>query len=283
MKLSQIKFFCAVVEHGTVAAAAKALNCVPSNITIRVRELESQLNVALFIRERNRLFVTPEGRLLYEKAGTLLALASETQQLFEGNQPSGSLNVGALDAVLSNHLPPHIANYRRARPRVRLNIHPGHSFALERRLVDGELDVIVSDGPIEHPLLASSIAFRESLMLITPKAIRRVSAEWYAEHELYVFGTSCYYRQLVDAWISRNQVTPRAVLEIESYPIMFACVAAGHGFAFVPASFFATYQRGYSVRAHQLDDIGSADTYFVWRKHQASALVPDFIDNCLLD
>ncbi|MCR3845056.1 LysR family transcriptional regulator, partial [Pseudomonas aeruginosa] len=61
MKLSQLGFFCAVVERGTIAAAAEQLHCVPSNITTRLRELEGQLGVALFNRERNRLLVTPEG------------------------------------------------------------------------------------------------------------------------------------------------------------------------------------------------------------------------------
>ncbi|POC69892.1 LysR family transcriptional regulator, partial [Vibrio vulnificus] len=47
MKLSQLGFFCAVVERGTIAAAAEQLHCVPSNITTRLRELEGQLGIAL--------------------------------------------------------------------------------------------------------------------------------------------------------------------------------------------------------------------------------------------
>ncbi|MBF3041625.1 LysR family transcriptional regulator, partial [Pseudomonas aeruginosa] len=86
MKLSQLGFFCAVVERGTIAAAAEQLHCVPSNITTRLRELEGQLGVALFNRERNRLLVTPEGRLLYRHATRLLALADETAALFAGDQ-----------------------------------------------------------------------------------------------------------------------------------------------------------------------------------------------------
>jgi DNA-binding transcriptional LysR family regulator len=52
MKLSQLSFFCAVVEHGTVAAAAEQLHCVPSNVTTRLKELEEQLETTLFDREK---------------------------------------------------------------------------------------------------------------------------------------------------------------------------------------------------------------------------------------
>ncbi len=158
MKLSQLGFFCAVVERGTIAAAAEQLHCVPSNITTRLRELEGQLGIALFNRERNRLLVTPEGRLLYRHARRLLALADETAALFAGDQAHGALRVGALDVALANHLPQRLARYRRESPGVELHIRPEHSLLLERLLMEGELDLIVTDGPIEHPLLASRLA-----------------------------------------------------------------------------------------------------------------------------
>ena len=44
MKLSQLRFFCAVVEYKTIAAAARELHCVPSNVTLRIKELEDSLS-----------------------------------------------------------------------------------------------------------------------------------------------------------------------------------------------------------------------------------------------
>ena len=61
MKLSQLKFFCTVVEHKTIAAAARELHCVPSNVTLRLRELEESLGGELFFRDKNRLYVNPKG------------------------------------------------------------------------------------------------------------------------------------------------------------------------------------------------------------------------------
>ncbi|MCC5774226.1 LysR family transcriptional regulator, partial [Klebsiella pneumoniae] len=120
------------------------LHCVPSNITTRLRELEGQLGVALFNRERHRLLVTPEGRLLYRHARRLLALADETAALFAGDQAQGALRVGALDVALANHLPQRLARYRRESPGVELHIRPEHSLLLERLLMEGELDLIVT-------------------------------------------------------------------------------------------------------------------------------------------
>lgn len=179
----------------------------------RLRELEGQLGVALFNRERNRLLVTPEGRLLYRHARRLLALADETAALFAGDQAHGALRVGALDVALANHLPQRLARYRRESPGVELHIRPEHSLLLERLLMEGELDLIVTDGPIEHPLLVSRLAFRERLLRVTPADLPAPTPEDLASLELYVFGHTCHYRRQVDRWLAESGIQPRATLK----------------------------------------------------------------------
>lgn len=282
MKLSQLKFFCAVVEHGTVAAAAEQLHCVPSNITTRLKELEEGLATTLFNREKNRLLITPQGRLFYTHAKQLLDMAQHAEGLFrDDNHPQGVLRMGALDVALASHLPRHIVSYRSAYPSVELHIRPEHSFVLERLLMEGELDMIVTDGPIEHPLLASSPAFHEQLLLITPAGVNADSPQL-AELELYVFGKNCYYRHQVDQWIAQR-IQPRMTLEIESYPSILACVAAGLGFACIPESIFkASALPPHQVQAQAVADLAASDIYFVWRKQQHSPLIETFIEHTRL-
>jgi DNA-binding transcriptional LysR family regulator len=274
MKLSQLRIFCAVIEQGTIAAAAEILYCVPSNITMRIHELEHQLGVALFSREKNRLMVTPEGRLLYRKAKNMLEMATETEQLFYNVSKTGLLNVGALDVALGAHLPQRIADYLLRVPGVELNLYCGQSFALERQLIEGELDLIISDGPVEHPLLTSTLAFRESLKLLTPMGVSYPSAVQLARYDLYVFGDKCYYRHQVNRWLELSGVSPRAVLEMESYPVMFACVTNGVGCACVPESLIADTP---PFQVHSLNLIEPCDMYFVWHKHLKSPVVAEFI------
>ncbi|MGR2681302.1 LysR family transcriptional regulator [Chromobacterium haemolyticum] len=280
MKLSQLNFFCAVVEQGSIAAAAEQLHRVPSNLTARLQELEAELGVKLFSRENRRLLPTPEGLLLYRHARGLLRQADEVGNLFAGAPARGLLRVGALEGALVSHLPARIARYRRQQPEVELHLRAGHSLLLERQLQDGELDLILSDGPVEHPLLTSRLAFREKLMLISPPNTAAPTAEALAGLELYTFGAACHYRRLVEQWLQASGVRPRAVLEIESYPAIFACVAAGAGFSCVPES-LCRPQDGY--RGFALPDLAISDIHFIWRKQQESALVDGFIQSIATD
>ncbi|MEW7000982.1 LysR family transcriptional regulator [Serratia ureilytica] len=71
MKLSQLKFFCTVVEHKTIAAAARELHCVPSNITLRLRELEESLGGELFSATRTGCTSIPKGGCSTSRRATL--------------------------------------------------------------------------------------------------------------------------------------------------------------------------------------------------------------------
>lgn len=52
MDLVQLEIFKAVAEHGSISAAAQQIHRVPSNLTTRIKQLEEDLGVELFIREK---------------------------------------------------------------------------------------------------------------------------------------------------------------------------------------------------------------------------------------
>ena len=70
MDLADLHIFRTVVTEGGVTRAAERLNRVQSNVTTRVRQLEEDLGVLLFIREGKRLHLSPTGRVLLEVLGS---------------------------------------------------------------------------------------------------------------------------------------------------------------------------------------------------------------------
>src|SRR5262249_3417257 len=77
MDVADLRIFRSVVEEGGITRAAEKLNRVQSNVTTRVRQLEEDLGVNLFIREGKRLHLSPTGKLLLEYADRLLDLAQQ--------------------------------------------------------------------------------------------------------------------------------------------------------------------------------------------------------------
>ena len=60
MEINQFKTLIVLVETGSITETAKRLNRVPSAITIRLQQLEENLGIKLFFREKKSLIATPK-------------------------------------------------------------------------------------------------------------------------------------------------------------------------------------------------------------------------------
>src|ERR1044071_3513082 len=87
MDLSDLEIFRAVVQAGGVTRAAEKLNRVQSNITTRVRQLEEELGVELFIRNGKKLHLSPAGTILLGYAERLIDLAEEARNAVHDDKP----------------------------------------------------------------------------------------------------------------------------------------------------------------------------------------------------
>src|SRR4029453_10885270 len=105
MDLTDLHIFRAVVQAGGITRAAEKLNRVQSNVTTRVRQLESQLGVELFIRNGKKLHLSPAGKLLLDYAERLLELADEAREAVHDAKPRGLLRLGSMENTASIALP----------------------------------------------------------------------------------------------------------------------------------------------------------------------------------
>lgn len=82
MTLSQLRYFCSASRNHSVTKAAQELYVTQPTISLAIRELENEFKLTLFSREGNRLELTSEGELFYQKASRLLEYSAEIQNEF---------------------------------------------------------------------------------------------------------------------------------------------------------------------------------------------------------
>src|SRR5215472_3328713 len=148
MDLSDLRIFAAVVHEGGVTRAAERLHRVQSNVTTRVRQLEAELGVRLFIREGKRLHVAPAGEVLLDYADRLLALAEEARAAVQDSRPRGAFRLGAMDSTAAVRLPGLLTDYGSRHPDVVLELRTGNPTQLARAVLVGELDAAFVAEPI---------------------------------------------------------------------------------------------------------------------------------------
>lgn len=86
MEFSQLRIFQAVAEEGSITRAAERLHRVPSNLSTRLKQMEEQLGVDLFVRERQRLQLSPAGKVLLDAPACWRCTMKPTAPYKAGNR-----------------------------------------------------------------------------------------------------------------------------------------------------------------------------------------------------
>jgi DNA-binding transcriptional LysR family regulator len=161
MDLSDLRIFSAVVRHGGVTRAAERLHRVQSNVTTRIRQLEDDLGVSLFIRAGNRLHLAPAGQVLLDYADRLLTLADDARSAVQDPRPRGIFRLGAMESTAAVRLPGPLTEYNRRHPEVTLELRTGNPTQLATAILVGELDAALVAEPIAEAPFEKVAAFNE--------------------------------------------------------------------------------------------------------------------------
>jgi DNA-binding transcriptional LysR family regulator len=274
MNFTDLQMFKTVAEEGGIIKAAQKLHRVPSNVTTRIKQLESAIGVPLFHRDRQRLHLSPSGELLLDYAERLIRLSEEARNAVSGAPPHGLLKLGALESTSASRLPGILADFHRRYPDVRLELTTGTNDALVNAVTERRLDAAFIAEPPSVRGLAHLPVFRERLVVISsldhpPIASSREAAG----QSLIAFPNGCAYRRVMQRWLKRESLASLRVLELTSYHAIVACVAAGAGIALVPEAVLDAMPHA-RVRRNPIPRAQSEIvTPLIWREDEISAPV----------
>jgi len=270
--LVELEIFKAVADLGGVTRAAAKLHRVQSNVTTRVKQLETRLGTKLFVRKHRKLVLSQEGKVLLAYADRLLRLSAEAESALQSGVPRGTFELGTLESTAATRLPPLLARYHQSFPDVRIDLVTGTTGALVARVADHEIEAAFVAEPFIADGLDSEPVFLEELVLITPPSLERIRAPKDIGHTtLIAFTTGCSYRRRLEAWLGSANVIPERIMEFGSYHAIVACVAAGAGIAVVPRAVLRTVPAAKNVAAHALPaSVAKVRTHLVWRQGEKS-------------
>ena len=142
MDLKSLRYFLAIVDEGSISAAAESLNLSQPNISRQMTLLEKELGAKLFERGSRRIVLTEEGMLLRRRAVEILQLADTavTEIGSAGKGVIGTVRIGCGETDAMRVVARAIRRFSEMHPMVRFELHSGNaedvSDLLERGLVD---------------------------------------------------------------------------------------------------------------------------------------------------
>jgi DNA-binding transcriptional LysR family regulator len=274
MDLSDLQIFSAVVREGGVTRAAERLHRVQSNVTTRIRQLEEDLAVPLFIREGKRLHLAPAGQVLLGYAERLLALADEARGAVQDAKPRGTFRLGAMESTAAVRLPGLLSEYHRRYPGVVLELRTGNPQILGSAILAGELDAALVAEPVADAPFEKTFAFDEELVIVAAANHPPIGKKGGLPRTIIVFEHGCPHRKRLEDWYASRREMPERTIELASYHAMLGCVVAGMGIALIPKSVLTTFPERKRLSIHLLARAENrAQTVLICRKGAGSANV----------
>lgn len=280
MDIADLRTIIALVETGTITAAANVLCRVPSAITTRVQNLESQLGTTLFVKSGRRFLPTNEGQVLYDNALKIIELVTLAEQQMVRPVPGGRFRLGALDSMAATRLPEPLARLYQQHQSVKVELVTGISRTLLDALLSYELDAaFIADAPADDRL-ERMVVYKEELVIIASANFPPIrSAADLAHTTLLVFSDGCSYRDRLTTWFRESGIRPYRLAEMSSYHAILGGVCAGMGAGVIPTPILDTFPTQELITIHPFDAENSQiTTELIWRKGELTANTGALID-----
>lgn len=236
MTLRHLRIFAAVVDCGTMHAAAERLFITQPTITQAVKELEKHYGCRLFQRLGRRLVITPAGQQLLTHARALLAEADRMEQTMAALGRTELLRIGATISVGEQMLLPLVTGFQALHPELRLEVTVDNSESLRARLASGQLDGCIMDST-DDPRGGLEVRpfYRDRLALIAAPghplagAAGPITPDQLARCSFVMREQGSVPRQRLAAYFDRHGLSPRVSWSSANLHTVIQAVAAGQG------------------------------------------------------
>ena len=236
----QLEAFRAIMERGTVTAAAERLGVSQPAVSKILAGLEFEIGYPLFTRIKRRLAPTSEARLLAAEVTRLYHSLDQITQVARDIRERlvGDLQIYSTPALGRAVLPDVMAGFLRHHAKAHIAFHVRSSTYVNQKMIDQQIDLGFSMMPFEHPAMIAEELSRTFAVCVVPRehrlARRKLIRPADLRGERFVsFPLDGRMRHLIDAAFEQERIERRMEIDVYSSAEACALVARGLGVSIV--------------------------------------------------
>jgi len=174
LEVRHLQLVAAVADVGSLTRAGDRLHLTQSALSHQLRDIESRLGAALFLRVGKRLVLTPAGERLLASAREVLERLERTEHDIRemSRDRAGVLRITTECYTCYHWLPPLLLHYRRTFPRVEVRIDVNATGRPVEMLLAGKIDLAVVSTPVADRRLATRPVFDDELVVVASRRHR---------------------------------------------------------------------------------------------------------------
>ncbi len=285
MELRQLAFFVGVAEELNFSRAAEKLSIAQPALSRQIQQLEDDLGVLLFKRDKRNVSLTPAGVYLLTQArhlrSTVAGMVTQTKRVHKGLV--GTLRIGHPGSALYSVLPDTLATLTKTYPDVTTSLAESSEQELIDSLLGHRVDVGLTREVNLDSRIESVLLFSEPFALVVPEH------HWLTEETFEDLGqcrnesfilcslnSSMNYGRSLLSLFEQYGYLPRQVYEANYGATVLRLVEKNLGLAILPIS----YRQGISLRLRFLPLPAETQMYVIWRKDDQNPVLQNFLTIC---
>lgn len=242
MELRELECFKAIVEEGSILRASQRLHMTQPPLSRMMRELENKLETQLFIRGK-RITLTSTGKLLYERACSLLSLAEDTLKEISSMEKKNEITlqlgiVSSSAGLLYSHT---LENFYKRYKNVRLNIREANTYQLIELLNHKIIDLAVVRTPFNTAGFQSYFFHREPMTVLSKDTClkKEIQLAELSKKPIILYRR---FKEIITALFKEKALELNIIAEVDDAKTAILLSSTGIGSAIVPQSAYTLFQ-----------------------------------------
>jgi DNA-binding transcriptional LysR family regulator len=264
--IPQLVAFRWVAELGSVQRAADKLNITQPSVSLRMKQLEAELELPLFERHGRGVKLTRHGHLFLQRAMPVVDAYEQLQRKSGATALIGTLKIGLAEGFAVASMPTLIARLREDFPQLRPEWTVATSAGLEQQLADGSLDMAILVDPLGlRDVRLFALGAQQNCWAVSSSTFHEINATRMALSKITIITTpppTAMYRATM-GWFAEDKVTPENLCLCTSLNAAVQLVAAGLGAGIFPSKMVDAYPLQGALRKLELDGPLSSGRVFV--------------------
>jgi LysR family nitrogen assimilation transcriptional regulator len=235
-----LRYFLKVVEAGNMTRAADQLHVAQPALGLQIKQLERELDVVLLVRHSRGVVPTNAGKLLFERAQSILKLVEESRREVKalGSVARETVILGVTPSIMLQVGSDILLDARDEMPEVFLSLVEEMSHVLIDALERGEVDMALAYDIPERPGLVRKPVLQEELLLVSAKGAapkgKSIALAKALERDLVQAGERDMIRRLIHDAADTLSLPVKIAFEAQSIAAMKDIAARGLASSIIP-------------------------------------------------
>ena len=242
-RLQQLRGFYYAVRTGSISKAAAEMNLTQAAVTLQIQSLERDLGIELFIRNKQKIELTKNGKKLYTQSIHYVQGIDDLFESFTGfldDTKLNNINLAANHACISYILPNYIKKFKDEHPNVKFQIRNLSKKECISRLLSNEIDMFIY--PLDLDGIPSEFEFlpivKYQPILLTQKnhplaQKQNITLKDVADYELLRIDPNLITLPAFEELLKANKIRSNIEFEMSDWEILKKFVKAGVGVAMI--------------------------------------------------